>query len=119
MPMPIMFNCPCGKTLRVPDEHAGRRAKCPACNAIVNIPAPEPEPVFEIVETPPVAASPPPAPPKAVPVAKPKLKPQVVEEEEEGGTYGLEKEDDKNKARGKTGKSLPNFRRGTEHHKNS
>ena len=42
--MPITFNCPCGKMLRVPDENAGRRAKCPACNAVVAVPKPEPEP---------------------------------------------------------------------------
>jgi hypothetical protein len=48
--MPITFNCPCGKTLKVPDEHAGRRAKCPVCSAAV--PVPGPDPVFEIVEKP-------------------------------------------------------------------
>ena len=42
--MPITFNCPCGKALRVADEHAGRRVKCPACQAVGTVPAPEPEP---------------------------------------------------------------------------
>ena len=46
--MPITFNCACGKVLRVPDTSAGKRAKCPACSAIVTVP--EPEPVLEIVE---------------------------------------------------------------------
>ncbi len=52
--MPITFDCPCGKALRVGDEHAGRRVKCPACNTVGLVPAPEPppdaEPDFEIVE---------------------------------------------------------------------
>ncbi|MCI0704448.1 MAG: hypothetical protein L0241_25620 [Planctomycetia bacterium] len=81
--MPITFNCTCGKTLRVPDEHAGRRAKCPACNAIVDIPGPDP--VFEIVEKPPATSS---TPTKSPPVAKPKSK---TDEEDQGGTYRLAK----------------------------
>jgi hypothetical protein len=46
--MPITVTCDCGKTLRVPDVHAGKRAKCPACDALVPIPKAEPE--FEVVE---------------------------------------------------------------------
>lgn len=52
--MPITFDCPCGKTLRVGDDFAGRRVKCPACNLVGTVPAPEPppapEPQFEVVE---------------------------------------------------------------------
>ena len=48
--MPITVSCPCGKKLRVADEHAGKRVKCPACQAVSTVPAPEPEPEFEIVE---------------------------------------------------------------------
>ena len=29
--MPIQLTCQCGKQLRVPDDYAGRRVKCPAC----------------------------------------------------------------------------------------
>src|SRR3954471_3142335 len=29
--MPILLTCECGKQLRVKDENAGRRVKCPAC----------------------------------------------------------------------------------------
>ena len=29
--MPILMNCTCGRQLRVPDDYAGRRIKCPAC----------------------------------------------------------------------------------------
>lgn len=33
--MPIEIKCPeCATTLRVPDEHAGKKAKCPQCQAI-------------------------------------------------------------------------------------
>jgi hypothetical protein len=70
--MPITFDCPCGKTLRVPDEHAGRRAKCPACGAVVPIPGPDP--VFEVEEKPkPGAAAP----------GKP------TDDEYDGTTYGI------------------------------
>ena len=54
--MPIIFNCSCGKTLRVSDEHAGRRVKCPVCGAVLLVPKPktelvsEEEPQFEVVE---------------------------------------------------------------------
>ncbi len=42
--MPIEFTCDCGKALKVPDEHAGKRGKCPACKNPVQIPAaPPPE----------------------------------------------------------------------------
>lgn len=63
--MPITFNCPCGKALRVADENAGKRIKCPACQAVGT--APSAAPKFELVEDeprekPPVA--------KASPVAK-------------------------------------------------
>jgi hypothetical protein len=79
--MPITLSCSCGKTLRVADEYAGRRVKCPSCNAIA--PAPEPEPVFEVVATAPrVQAAPRPTPSAA--------KPHADEDEEyDGTTYGL------------------------------
>jgi hypothetical protein len=38
--MPIEFRCShCQKLLRTPDESAGRKAKCPDCGAIVDVPA--------------------------------------------------------------------------------
>ncbi len=37
--MTIEFACRCGKTLRVKDEHAGRRFKCPGCGIAVQAPA--------------------------------------------------------------------------------
>jgi hypothetical protein len=109
--MPITFNCTCGKTLRVPDEHAGRRAKCPACNAVLPIPvpapppAPEPEPVFEVVEDVFESVGP-----------NPNYKKPIVEDEEyDGTTYGFATEE-KDPVTGKapTQKRLPNFRKGGE-----
>jgi hypothetical protein len=37
--MPISFACDCGKQLRVPDEHAGKRARCPECSRVSTIPS--------------------------------------------------------------------------------
>jgi hypothetical protein len=38
--MPIEFRCPgCSKLLRTPDESAGKKAKCPQCGMIADIPA--------------------------------------------------------------------------------
>jgi hypothetical protein len=38
--MPIETNCQtCGKRLRVSEEHAGKLAKCPACQTIYTVPA--------------------------------------------------------------------------------
>lgn len=114
--MPIAFNCTCGKTLRVPDESAGRRAKCPACGAVVQVPAPEQEPEFEVVE------EPPPRPGAARHGEIPRAKP--VEEEDDGGTYGLADEprsrNDDDSDGGEDPRpsknKLPNFRKGREKH---
>jgi hypothetical protein len=38
--MPIEFNCPNGHALRVKDEYAGKKSKCPKCGAISIVPAP-------------------------------------------------------------------------------
>jgi hypothetical protein len=35
--MPTALTCPCGKTLRVRDEDAGKRGKCPACGGVVRV----------------------------------------------------------------------------------
>ncbi len=50
--MPIQLTCKCGKKLSVPDDAVGRRARCPACNAVMPVPgtaseppAPAPEPL--------------------------------------------------------------------------
>ncbi len=36
--MAIEFKCVCGKKLALKDEHAGRKAKCPACGEINRVP---------------------------------------------------------------------------------
>ncbi len=37
--MSITFKCACGKTLSVADEKAGKKARCPGCKEIIEIPA--------------------------------------------------------------------------------
>jgi hypothetical protein len=60
--MPITFNCTCGKTLRVPDENAGKRVKCPNCGATRTVEAPAAPPDvgddFEVIEDEPAPAPP-------------------------------------------------------------
>ena len=41
--MPIIFRCACGREMRAKAELAGKRTKCPNCQAIVVIPNPEAE----------------------------------------------------------------------------
>lgn len=36
--MTIAFSCECGKTLRVKDDLAGRRVRCPECQEILTVP---------------------------------------------------------------------------------
>lgn len=70
--MPITFTCTCGKMLRVKDELAGRKVRCPECTAAVAVP--QSAPAWEVVEdapAPAIAAAPPPLPrAKAVPVQR-------------------------------------------------
>jgi hypothetical protein len=40
--MPIEFSCKCGKTLRVNDEFAGRKFKCPGCGEVTQAQPPAP-----------------------------------------------------------------------------
>ena len=48
--MAIEFKCSsCSKKLKAKDEFAGKKIKCPACGAPVEIPEPEPE-IFEMEE---------------------------------------------------------------------
>lgn len=96
--MPITFNCPCGKVLRIADENAGKRIKCPACQAIGTAPGAAPAaPKFELVED-----DEPPAKPVAkapAPVAKKPVAKAVVEDDP--GFTVEEDEDDKPKAKKK------------------
>jgi len=56
--MAITLSCTCGKTLRVPENLAGKKGKCPACGAVLEIPTDVPE--LAPLEAEPVAASSPP-----------------------------------------------------------
>jgi Protein of unknown function (DUF1559)/Domain of unknown function (DUF4190) len=38
----IRFPCQCGQELQVPDEGAGKKARCPACQAVCDVPAASP-----------------------------------------------------------------------------
>jgi hypothetical protein len=56
----IRFTCEkCGAAIRVPEEHAGKQGRCPACQAVVTIPAPPPA---EVPQSPPPVPRPPYAP---------------------------------------------------------
>ncbi|MFV2068705.1 MAG: hypothetical protein ACC645_17170, partial [Pirellulales bacterium] len=54
--MAIEFDCTsCGKRLRVQDQDAGKKAECPECRTILEIPAapiPSEPPVESTIETP-------------------------------------------------------------------
>ena len=43
--MAITLPCSCGKKLKMKDELAGKRIKCPACAAVLTVPEPEAEEV--------------------------------------------------------------------------
>lgn len=85
--MPILLSCDCGKRIKVRDEDAGKRVKCPGCNAVLRIPAPEG-----------VTVEPPRPAPKEVP--RPKRHAPAVEElpevlpadEGDAARYGLRAE---------------------------
>jgi hypothetical protein len=97
--MPITLNCTCGKTLRIADEHAGKRVKCPACNAVIASKPPAPQ--FEVVEDEPQRPL-----PSARPVAQLVAKPSH-DDDDDTDSYGM-------KAVEKTPKepaTKPNFRR--------
>lgn len=107
--MPIEFNCTCGRRLRVAEEHAGRRVKCPGCTTIANVPLPEPrfevveeaaEPQFEVVEE---------------SAGRPAKKARVWDDDDDAASgYTVAKkqrsEDEEERPRPKR---LPNFRQGS------
>jgi hypothetical protein len=111
--MPITFDCSCGKTLRVPDQHAGKRVKCPACNGISNVP--EPEPMFEVVEDPSEQLAAPSAPVRAKPAARSAV---VDDDEDDRRGYGVAKagrnrDDDDDDDDEPRAKKKPDFRKGS------
>src|SRR5262245_15634445 len=60
--MPVSFTCPCSKKLRIPDELAGKKVRCPGCGTTLRVPA------QEVVESPAAPAATPRAKPPAFPV---------------------------------------------------
>ncbi len=58
--MPLVLECACGKKLKVRDELAGKKVKCPGCAKTLPVPASEPQEdaPFVIPVEPPVAAPP-------------------------------------------------------------
>jgi hypothetical protein len=65
--MSIEIGCTgCGQTLRVADEHAGKKARCPACGTIVQVPTPG-----EVAPLGPPTGSPFSAPPQLAPDVNP------------------------------------------------
>jgi hypothetical protein len=66
--MSIQFTCPCGRTLRAQDQHAGLKVKCPACGATTAVPKPEPGPEAELafLDEEPASATQPAPPPATV-----------------------------------------------------
>ena len=63
--MPISVSCDCGARLKVRDEAAGKRVKCPKCQAAIQVPQAEspPEPELQIVDEPAAPPEPAAAPP--------------------------------------------------------
>ncbi|MDB5323847.1 MAG: hypothetical protein JWN40_5478 [Phycisphaerales bacterium] len=47
--MSIQWHCACGKNLKAPDGSAGKRARCPACKKINQIPVPAVEPEVDLL----------------------------------------------------------------------
>jgi DNA-directed RNA polymerase subunit RPC12/RpoP len=72
--MPIELKCKCGRAMRLKDDAAGRKIRCPDCETMLLVPQPvdadEPDVVddSEIVEetAQPRKMTPPPLPPKAL-----------------------------------------------------
>lgn len=124
--MPIEFRCSCGKTLRVPDAHAGKRAKCPACAAVATVP--EPDPVLEVVEAAELAPPPPPLPLPPLPQEPAPAtygKSRFEDDAEEDKTpYGLAEPEprstdlDRNGQPRHRGTGLPNFNKGRKNYGN-
>lgn len=76
--MPLQIPCPCGKTLKVPENLAGKKVKCPACAEILEVPASPPPPQWDPdVVFDEIASSP--KPPKPANAASPSITTPVPE----------------------------------------
>jgi len=60
--MPIIALCKCGRTLNARDEFSGKRASCPTCGGVVQIPKKGPKPVQAVVGSQSVSSAIPPEP---------------------------------------------------------
>jgi hypothetical protein len=103
--MPIVATCSCGKTIRVQDQYAGKRVRCPGCQGPLLIPRPEAEPEPPVLE---VQAEPPRPPrPARAPVRRRKEEDEEVPEvrradpEEEDDTALGVQEDEPEQPRGR------------------
>lgn len=67
--MPITVNCACGQSMRVKEEWAGRRARCPMCKQPLTVPDPSKRPDEEVIDA--VAAEEPADPPATRRKARP------------------------------------------------
>src|SRR6267378_4465833 len=87
--MPILIPCKCGKQLRVKDDLAGKRIKCPACAAMLTVPVPaveDDDPVVpELASAEDVAHTPEPS------RAKKRSRPEKGEEEADSDVEPAEK----------------------------
>jgi len=101
--MVLTINCPeCKSPLKVKEEHAGKKMKCPKCSKVVPIPAPETnkEEEAEVIEDVAVVEEKPPEPENLF---------SFDEEAPKGSKKGAsgKKADDKGAAKKKKGKYLP------------
>src|SRR5262245_6952104 len=52
--MPIAVTCVCGRPMFAKDEFAGQRARCPSCNAVIEVPNPTRIDTLEVLDAIPV-----------------------------------------------------------------
>jgi hypothetical protein len=96
--MPIEVQCSCGTTLRAPDAAAGKKIKCPKCEAIVPVPAAA-DPAAGMRAAPP-SLPPEPAPPMASAApAPPRRRDDIEEEDDRRPRRRFEEEDDRPRRR--------------------
>lgn len=69
--MPLVVNCSCGKRLQVRDELAGKKFRCPACQAVLEAPSVDQSGTAVLVASPEEVTAPPPPPKKSRTVAIP------------------------------------------------
>jgi hypothetical protein len=91
--MPVLFPCPCGQQLRVPEEYVGKKVRCPSCLEVQQIPAPKsPNPIEPIL---PVAIQ------AETPAHAPVGQPPVAEDRDEAAVLDVIAVNDTRKGRGR------------------